>query len=115
MVNHIYGRGRSLVPSDRPHMFTKDLVMSVDYFAKLAEKLVPGDAKALAYLAVFKANLEDGLQYYQGLVARKPYTGENLASLEQAMSAQGKRLVECWEKAQAKHASALPVPAAKPA
>lgn len=113
MVNHIYGRGRSLVPADRPHMFTKDLVMSVDYFAKLAGKLVPGDAKALAYLAVFKGNLEDGLKYYQDLVALKPYSGENLASLQQAMATQGQRLREAWEQAQARHASGNPVPAAK--
>jgi hypothetical protein len=115
MVNHIYGRGRSLVPADRPHMFTKDLVMSVDYFAKLAEKLAPGDAKALAYLSVFKSNLEDGLRYYQSLVTRKPYPGENLVSLEKAMSAEGKRLLECWEKAKSRQAGLADAAAAQAA
>jgi hypothetical protein len=99
MVNHIYGRGRSLVPADRPHMFSKDLVMSVDYFGKLVDKLAPGDSKAYAYLAVFKANLEDGLGYYQGLVESRPYPGENLASLKETMVAQGKRLSDLWKTA----------------
>jgi hypothetical protein len=99
MVNHIYGRGRSLVPADRPHMFTKDLEMSVDYFGKMAGKLVKGDTKAYAYLAVFKANLEDGLEYYRSLVESKPYPGENLASLKQAMQVQGQRLAAIFQVA----------------
>jgi hypothetical protein len=100
MVNHIYGRGKSLVPDSRPHMFTKDLVMSVDYFGKLAAKLEAGDAKALAYLAEFKANLEAGLEYYRDFVEQKPFPGENLASLKKAMVEQDRRLQEFWKAAQ---------------
>lgn len=106
MVNHIYGRGKSLVPEDRPHMFTKDLVMSLDYFAKLVEKLAPGDAKAYAYLEVCKGNLEDGLKYYEGLVEEKPFPGENLASLKTAMGVQGARLQQLWQTAQEKSGNA---------
>lgn len=99
MVNHIYGRGRSLVPNDRPHMFSKDLVMSVDYYGKLVEKLATGDSKAFAYLAVFKANLEDGLDYYRSFVENRPYPGENLASLKDTMVVQGNRLADHWKTA----------------
>jgi hypothetical protein len=102
MVNHIYGRGRSLVPAERPHMFTKDLVMSVDYFGKLVDKLTAGDSKAFAYLSVFRANLEDGLEYYRTLVESRPYSGENLASLKEAMVKQGRRLAELWKAANEK-------------
>jgi hypothetical protein len=105
MVNHIYGRGKSLVPDNRPHMFSKDLVMSVDYFGKLAAKLEAGDAKALAYLAEFKTNLEAGLEYYRDLVEEKPFPGENLASLKETMVQQGRRLQEFWKDAQAKAGS----------
>jgi hypothetical protein len=98
-------------------MFQKDLVMSVDYFGKLAGKLTPGDTKAHAYLAVFKANLEDGLEYYRGLVDSKPYPGENLASLKSAMQVQGQRLAQFWQDAQAKMgvASSQSTSVAKPA
>jgi hypothetical protein len=109
MIDHIYGRGPSLVPADRPHMFSKDLLMSVDYFGKLVDKLVPGDAKAFGYLGVFKTNLEIGLGYYQGLLAKEPFPGENLASLRETMGMQGRRLSELWEKAQAKMPSDDPV------
>jgi len=102
MVNHIYGRGRSLVPENRPHMFTKDLTMSVDYFGKLEEKLIPGDKKAFGYLAVFRANLKDGIEYYQGLVDKTPYPGENLNSLKEALATQSARLEEYWKNSQTK-------------
>ena len=101
MVNHIYGRGRSLVPSDRPHMFTKDMVMSLDYFGKLVDKLTPGDAKAFAYLSVVKGNLLDGFEYYRSFVDLRPYPGENLESLRSAMVVQGNRLQDLWKKAEA--------------
>ncbi|MDB5050274.1 MAG: hypothetical protein JWO30_3345 [Fibrobacteres bacterium] len=112
MVNHIYGRGRSLVPADRPHMFSKDLVMSVDYYGKLVDKLSAGDAKAFAYLAVFKANLEDGLEYYRAFVESRPYPGENLASLKETMSKQGNRLAELWKTANEKMGQAPSLQAA---
>lgn len=115
MVDHIYGRGPSLVPADRPHMFSKDLVMSVDYFGKLVEKLTPGDAKAFGYLAVFKTNLEAGLGYYRGFVTKTPFAGENLASLKEAMEIQGQRLQELWLKAMAKMPSDAPATVAKAA
>ncbi|HKP94587.1 MAG TPA: hypothetical protein VJ385_02410 [Fibrobacteria bacterium] len=109
MVNHIYGRGRSLVPNDRPHMFSKDLVMSVDYYGKLVDKLAAGDPKGFAYLAVFRANLLDGLEYYRALVESRPYPGENLASLKDTLVKQGSRLADLWKNANEKmgHAPAL--------
>ncbi|HLP40193.1 MAG TPA: hypothetical protein VK465_01690 [Fibrobacteria bacterium] len=126
MVNHIYGRGKSLVPESRPHMFVKDLVMSVDYFAKLVDKLQPSDResaagsnqaegkatsgvqgeKALAYLLVFKNNLTDGLDYYTKLLATEtPFPDENLASLKTAVDVQRQRLQDLWETARMKSGS----------
>src|SRR5690606_23889739 len=102
MVNHIYGRGRSLVPNDRPHMFSKDLVMSVDYFGKLADELRAGDQKAYAYLRIFHHNHQNGLEYYRTFVEKGPYPGENLASLKEAMVAQVRRLADLWAQASAK-------------
>ena len=100
LVNHIYGRGRSLVPADRPHMFTKDMVMSLDYFGKLVDKLVPGDAKAFAYLALVRGNLLDGFDYYRSFVDLKPFPAENLESLRSAMTVQGNRLQDLWQAAE---------------
>jgi hypothetical protein len=102
MVNHIYGRGRSLVPANRPHMFSKDMVMSLDYFGKLVDKLTPGDAKAFAYLSLVRGNLLDGFEYYRSFVDLKPFLDENLESLREALTVQGQRLEKLWNIAQAK-------------
>ncbi len=107
MINHIYGRGRSLVPADRPHMFTKDLVMSVDYFQKMVDKLLEGDAKAHAYLALVRENLMNGLQYYQSFVNLPPFPGENLESLRLALNIQGNRLQELWKTAESRFGKVL--------
>ena len=43
MVDHIYGRGESLVPKNRPQMFAKELVMYVGYIYELAGQITPDD------------------------------------------------------------------------
>src|SRR5690554_907891 len=44
MVDHIYGRGESLVSSLRPHMFAKEMVMYVDYLEEMIEKTIDIEA-----------------------------------------------------------------------
>jgi hypothetical protein len=96
MVDHIYGRGQSLVPADRPHMFAKDLRLYVDYYERLVNKHVAlGDPK-LDYLREFKANLEAGMKYYEPMLAADPLPGENLASLSAEIAVQSERLEELW-------------------
>ncbi len=94
MVDHIYGRGPSLVPENRPHQFAKDLQMTLDYFSKMADKHQLGDAKGLAYLLEFKRNIEAGLHYYREFVTQPAFAGENLASLAVAIEEHGRRLSE---------------------
>lgn len=80
MVDHIYGRGASLVPEERPHMFAKEIKMYVDYFERLL-KLCTRTKKELQTLQEFKTNLEDGLDYCLQIASTKPYKGENLSSI----------------------------------
>ncbi len=93
MLDHIYGRGASLVPATRPHCFAKELQMYVDHFAKQVA-LAAGDAKVLARLGSFKENLERGLAHYRALVREPAFEGENLASLAEAIDVQARRLEE---------------------
>ena len=91
MANHIYGRGRSLVPSKRPHMFAAEIVMYVDYF----EKLVTHNAYSqieIKRLHEFKDNLEQGMDICLDIAKMKPYHGENLASIPPCVEEQRKRL-----------------------
>jgi hypothetical protein len=80
MVDHIYGRGSSLVSSKRPHMFAKEIVMYVDYFERMVadSSLTPSSIKALLE---FKNNLEAGLDFCLEIAHKPPYPGENLASI----------------------------------
>lgn len=100
MIDHIYGRGPSLVPASRPHLFAKDLGLSIDYFEKLVRKLGAGDDKAFGYLEVFRANLLDGLGYYRRFLSEElPVGDENFDSLHQALALQGQRLESLWLEA----------------
>jgi hypothetical protein len=96
MIDHIYGRGPSLVPASRPHMLAKELAMYVDHFEALARQLAPGDGRQSAKLALFKDNLEKGLAHYRDLVAQEPFAGENLLSLAHAVDSQAARIKEVW-------------------
>lgn len=96
MVDHIYGRGPSLVPEDRPHMFAKDLRLYVDYFERLVAKHVRSGDPTTDYLRLFKENLEEGMAYYAPLLDAEPYPGENLDSLAGEILAQSERLQELW-------------------
>ncbi len=96
MVDHIYGRGASLVPQDRPHMFAKDLRLYVDYFERLVNKHLAFADPSTDYLREFKANLEAGMRYYDAMLAAPPISGENLASLASEIASQSVRLEELW-------------------
>lgn len=96
MVDHIYGRGPSLVPEDRPHMLAKDLRLYVDYYERLVNKHAAAGDPTLDYLREFKANLEAGMRYYDALLAAPALPGENLASLASEIASQSLRLEELW-------------------
>jgi hypothetical protein len=62
IIDHIYGRGPSLVPADRPHMFAKDLRLYVDYYERLVNKHSLIGDPGQDYLREFKENLETRLR-----------------------------------------------------
>ncbi|MBL7982586.1 MAG: hypothetical protein JNL52_12340 [Flavobacteriales bacterium] len=69
MVDHIYGRTDLLANVERPHMFMKELQLYVDYLKREVQK-VHGIAttKQQRYLTTFRANLNDGMNYYRQLI-----------------------------------------------
>jgi hypothetical protein len=80
MVDHIYGRGQSLVPADRPHMFAKELELYVDHCLLLEGKK----------FEFFRDKLLQGIAHYRALATA--YPGENLPSLHAALDQQTARL-----------------------
>jgi len=91
MVDHIYGRGPSLTPAWRPHMFAGELGLYLDEYDKLVAAALC-DPAAAERVAVFRANLEDGLAHYRALAREPAYPGENLASLTEAIARAERRL-----------------------
>jgi hypothetical protein len=95
MVDHIYGRGPSLVPKERPHMFAQELVLNVDYF----EKLLSGDGSIDSNaLREYKENLEQGIALCLDIARTTPYADENLASLARCAKEQQLRLNSLYSR-----------------
>ncbi len=69
MVNHIYGRGKSLVSPGRPHMFIAELRLYVAYLKEQFQGgiRVEDHVQHKKYLASFYSNLKSGISYYKNL------------------------------------------------
>lgn len=91
MVDHIYGRGESLVSSERPHMFSQEIELYVNYFQKLVESMEPTEA-GIKYLEIFKENLENGMDLCIKISEEEPYPNENLKSIPAFVEVQRERL-----------------------
>ena len=91
MVDHIYGRGESLVPPERPHMFAKEIEMYVDYFEKVVQRCTYSEME-VKKLREFKTNLENGMDLCLRFAEKVPYEGENLASIPRCVEKERARL-----------------------
>ncbi len=94
MVDHIYGRGESLVPASRPHMLAKELAMYVEHLARRRAELAPDDARGRARLDGFREALQAGVAHCRALGETAALGDENLASLAEAARVQGQRLAQ---------------------
>jgi hypothetical protein len=79
MVSHIYGKANVIASDNRPHMFIKELAMYVDYFLNKVNELKDSlTTKNEKYLTTFQRNLNDGIEYYQGLFSNFEVNKEHL-------------------------------------
>jgi hypothetical protein len=90
MVDHVYGRGPTLVPEGRPHFLAKELRLYVDHWLGL--QAAAGDTKARRAADAFRERLLAGIERYRALVAQSAYPGENLESLREALEVEAARL-----------------------
>ncbi|MFP9099613.1 hypothetical protein ACLI09_11200 [Flavobacterium sp. RHBU_24] len=74
MVRHIYGYTSVLAKGYRPNLFIKELQLYVDYFAKEVNDTAQEISKArLKKWAAFRANLFEGIAYYNNLFANNNF------------------------------------------
>lgn len=68
MVDHIHGRLSLLNTNDRPHMFINEIKLYVDYLRREFDQVKHAATdKQRRYIETFKANLLDGIRYYEEL------------------------------------------------
>lgn len=68
MVDHIYGLSNQIGRKDRPNMFIKELGLYVDYIKNLfLDKPKENNTNDKKNLEAFIHNLNNGIQYYEGL------------------------------------------------
>jgi hypothetical protein len=91
MIDHIYGRGESLVSAERPHMYCQELELYVDYYQRLVSSMgcTPAETN---YLETFKSNLENGIEAILKISEQTAYPNENLNSIPEFVKAQHERL-----------------------
>ncbi len=91
MVDHIYGRGEPLTPSERPHMFVNELEVYVDFFKRLIERF-DGTPSQAAYIATFRDQVLQGADACLRYASEEPFPGENLASIPAVVEEQLARM-----------------------
>ncbi len=68
MVDHINGRNNLLNTNERPHMFVNELKLYVDYLRREFDHVKHAATdKQRRYIETFKANLLEGIRYYEEL------------------------------------------------
>ena len=69
MVGHIYGRIQLMTVSDRPNMFINEIRMNIDHLKMEIQKAFNTiSAREQARFATYRANLQEGIDYYKSLV-----------------------------------------------
>jgi hypothetical protein len=71
MVGHIYGRLQLVTASDRPNMFINELRLYVEYLKnEIGNRFGTLSKNDHKYLTTFRANLQEGIEYYRALIPR---------------------------------------------
>lgn len=83
MLGHIYGNKSILRTSSRPNLFVKELKMYVDYFRNEIEN-ISGDVTnaQLKKWNTFKANILEGIEYYNTLLSPALYFKQDLNKIK---------------------------------
>ena len=97
MVDHIYGRGPSLVPAERPHMFAKEAGMLVAYLAKRIDQAdsSPASIKSLREL---HENISLSLEECRRISSKPAFANENVTSLADCVTELHPRLERLGER-----------------
>lgn len=95
MLGHIYGNKSILRTENRPNVFVKELKMYVDYFRNEIDSISGEITNAqLKKWNTFKANILEGIEYYQTLLSPAFYFKEDLDKIKKDFDFYKSELVE---------------------
>jgi hypothetical protein len=97
MVDHIYGRIASLVPEHRPHMFAKEIELTVDEFERMERKSTYTTMEITA-LRKHGENISRGIELCLSIGRGENFGGENLASIVACAEEQRDRLASLFRR-----------------
>ncbi|MCS4433422.1 hypothetical protein [Aquiflexum gelatinilyticum] len=79
MLDHIYGKANIILDPERPQVFVKELQLYVQHLQHEISKSLPEKTQKFeSYVDKFKANLSQGIAYYQELIASFPIDTEEV-------------------------------------
>jgi hypothetical protein len=96
MVDHIYGRGPSLVPPERPHMFAQEIVLNAELLVRRIDRCQ--SPKEAERLRDYQRNLEEGMDLCLKIADGPAYPDENLSSIRSCINEQRNRLRPYYER-----------------
>ncbi|MBL0013741.1 MAG: hypothetical protein IPP30_08405 [Flavobacterium sp.] len=82
MVGHIYGNTNVMTHANRPHVFVNELKLYVDYLQRDIEEAGEFTAAQIKKWQLFKANLLEGIAYYQNLFTNTTYFSSATALIQ---------------------------------
>ncbi|TRX38914.1 hypothetical protein FNW52_02390 [Flavobacterium sp. ZT3R18] len=95
MVKHIYGNASVLGNKDRPNVIINELKMYMDYLKneinEFSEQITAPQVKKLK---AFKSNLNEGIEYYQSLIASNTWFEKGKQNIENQLKQYKKELFE---------------------
>jgi len=69
MVGHIYGRIQLMTVTDRPSLFINEIRLNIDHLKKEIQKVIDSiSMREQARFAAYRANLQEGIEYYRSLI-----------------------------------------------
>jgi hypothetical protein len=69
MVGHIYGRIQLMTVTDRPSLFINEIRLNIDHLKKEIQKVIDSiSVREQARFAAYRANLQEGIEYYRSLI-----------------------------------------------
>jgi hypothetical protein len=95
MVKHIYGNTSVLGNNERPNVIINELKMYIDYLKneinQFSEEIT---APQIKKLKAFKSNLNEGIEYYQSLMASNKWFEKGKNEMQNQLNSYKKELVE---------------------